>query len=225
MSKQIKNILILAASGIVVMSAFNNCAQDLDEDLIAQQSLNSGALNLRASNYQVQSGQSTALIVNGGTAPYTYEVTPTGNGVVDSSAYFLASATGVTTIKVIDAEGKIKEISVTVVDPPAPPPAGCTAPFGAAIAHAGSLVAWNVAVGAACTSETRVCTNGNLSGTFIHASCRVGATCRTPWGATIAHGAAVTAYFSSTVCLSQRRTCNDGVLSGSYSAQTCQERN
>lgn len=216
--------MIFASMGIVVMAAFNNCAQDLDEDLIAQQSLSSGALNLRATNYQVQSGQSTALLVSGGAAPYTYEITPVGNGIVDSSSYFLASATGVTTIKVTDANGNIKEISVTVVDPAAPPPAGCTAPFGAAIAHTGSLVAWNVAVGAACTSETRVCTNGNLSGTFVHASCRVGASCTTPWGTTIAHGAFVTAYFSSSVCISQRRTCNDGVLSGGYGSPTCTER-
>lgn len=201
--------------GIVVIGGFNNCAKDIDENKLAQQSLSAPELSLSVASIQVEAGQSTALNVSGGVAPYTFEITPAANGSVDSSSYFLASLTGVTTIKVMDSSGNVKELSVVVVAPPPPPPAGCTTPFGSPLVHNAAMVAWNVAVGT-CTSETRVCVNGNLSGSFIHASCRAPLPCTTPWNTTIASGATVRAYSTtySTSCPSQLRTCNDGVLSG-----------
>ena len=55
------------------------------------------------------------------------------------------------------------------------------------------------------------------------------ASCALPWGATIAHGASVTAYQSTTVplgqtCLSQTRSCSNGALSGSYQYASCYVR-
>ena len=52
------------------------------------------------------------------------------------------------------------------------------------------------------------------------------AACALPWGGSIASGASVTAYATSSVpcggqCLSQVRTCNDGVLSGTYANSSC----
>ncbi|MGE3758606.1 MAG: LCCL domain-containing protein [Pseudobdellovibrionaceae bacterium] len=50
--------------------------------------------------------------------------------------------------------------------------------------------------------------------------------CNLPWGGSIASGASVTAYqSSSTVCVancpSQTRTCTNGVLSGTYTHASC----
>lgn len=50
--------------------------------------------------------------------------------------------------------------------------------------------------------------------------------CTTPWGATVIHGASVTAYQNPSVpngqqCVSESRTCNNGTLSGSYQYETC----
>ncbi|OGG56266.1 hypothetical protein A2680_00600, partial [Candidatus Kaiserbacteria bacterium RIFCSPHIGHO2_01_FULL_55_37] len=50
----------------------------------------------------------------------------------------------------------------------------CTAPWGAAVASGGSVIAYQsatVASGQQCSSETRTCTNGSLSGTYANATC------------------------------------------------------
>lgn len=91
-----------------------------------------------------------------------------------------------------------------------------------------------VPYGSTCSSETRTCTNGVLSGSNTYASCTVAPkppevtppkSC-TFNGKTIASGASVTAYKSSSVgygqkCESEVRTCTDGVLSGSATAASC----
>lgn len=52
-----------------------------------------------------------------------------------------------------------------------------------------------------------------------------GVSCTTPWGATVADGATVTAYSSANYpCQSQVRTCNNGTLSGAYTNRSCRER-
>ena len=112
-------------------------------------------------------------------------------------------------------------------------PAPCSLPWGGSTAHGTSVTAYaaaNVAYGGSCSSISRGCTNGTLSGNALYAfgSCSVNppATCVTPWGATIAHGGTVLAYQAATVnssatCVSETQTCTNGTLSGSYTNDTC----
>jgi hypothetical protein len=85
-----------------------------------------------------------------------------------------------------------------------------------------------VAYGLSCVSETRVCANGVLSGSYINQACVVNAAepCNLPWGGTIVSGQNTTAYQASSVacglsCVSETRVCANGVLSGSYINQAC----
>jgi len=76
----------------------------------------------------------------------------------------------------------------------------------------------------ACTSETRTCTNGVLSGSYTATSCIAGCT-GTPWGdvstgySNIAYQASNVTYPS--VCVSEIRTCTAGTMSGSYTNTSC----
>jgi hypothetical protein len=107
----------------------------------------------------------------------------------------------------------------------------CTAPWGATVPHTSSVTAFaasSVPCGSSCSSQTRTCTNGSLSGTFTAQSCSAVpcAACNLPWGGTVGHGGAVTAYAAWSVgcggsCAAQTRWCNNGSLSGSYGAASC----
>jgi len=115
------------------------------------------------------------------------------------------------------------------------PPSDCAlpSPFGAGarLAHGASVTAYStssVACTTNCSSQTRTCTNGSLSGSFQYPSCSKNAcrSCNLPWGGSIAHNGSVTAYSTSspscgTACSSQTRTCTDSSLSGSYGSQSC----
>lgn len=85
----------------------------------------------------------------------------------------------------------------------------------------------SVPFGASCVSENRTCTNGVLSGSYNFETCAVGAPASCLFnGQTVAHGAQVTAYVTSTVayggvCQSEIRSCNNGVLSGSATFASC----
>lgn len=80
----------------------------------------------------------------------------------------------------------------------------------------------SVNYGTSCSTvaETRICTNGELSGQANYASCDVGAPKACLFnGATLAHGESAIGYASSTVqygesCVAEERVCNNGVLSG-----------
>ena len=57
------------------------------------------------------------------------------------------------------------------------PPIACSAPWGAAVSANSSVTAYyteTVPFGNTCSQENRACTNGVLSGTFVHANCEVG---------------------------------------------------
>ena len=103
---------------------------------------------------------------------------------------------------------------------------------GQTIADGGSATAFfasSVPYGQSCSSQSRVCSNGVLSGSYTFASCTAGTAGACVFnGQTISHGQSVTAYASSSVgfgqsCSSQSRTCNNGVLSGSYPYPGCSE--
>lgn len=84
----------------------------------------------------------------------------------------------------------------------------------------------SVSYGNTCTSEVRTCRDGTLTGSAQFPSCTVNppATC-TFAGETIAHGAAVTAYSStsSETCPHETATCQNGVLplSTGYIYKSC----
>jgi hypothetical protein len=108
--------------------------------------------------------------------------------------------------------------------------ATCTLPWGGSIASGSSATAYQAASvisPLACTSQSRTCTNGVLSGTYTNQSCSViPAPCTLPWGGLIASGNSTTAYQASSVtapatCTSQSRTCTNGTLSGTYTNQSC----
>ncbi len=57
-----------------------------------------------------------------------------------------------------------------------PPPASCSLPWGGTLASGSSVTAYlasSVPYGSSCTSETRTCTNGSLSGSYTNQSCTV----------------------------------------------------
>ena len=98
------------------------------------------------------------------------------------------------------------------------------------VAHGSSVTAYQAATvsfGSQCVSQSRLCSNGNLSGTYQHAACVAGTAASCTWnGQSIAHNAIVTAYQASSVpfgqsCLSQVRTCTNGTLSGTHQYPSC----
>lgn len=101
---------------------------------------------------------------------------------------------------------------------------------GEVVMNGDSVAAYESATvpyGSTCTSESRHCTSGTLSGSYDYTSCTVqpGATC-TFNGSTVASGASVTAYQSAMptgACVSESRTCTNGALSGSYTTASCTE--
>jgi hypothetical protein len=107
----------------------------------------------------------------------------------------------------------------------------CSAPWGSNVANGTSVTAYRNAIepfDSTCTSETRTCTNGELSGSYLNQNCVVQPTsdCTTPWNTTVTNGSSVTAYQLATVppgstCTSENRTCTNGILSGSYANQSC----
>lgn len=111
--------------------------------------------------------------------------------------------------------------------------ASCTL-GGTTVPHGGTIDAYStssVACGSTCNSvkQTRICSNGTLTGTYSNQSCSVQACeapCAAPWGGSILHGQSVTAYQNSSAacgssCVSESRTCNNGVLSGFYLNAGC----
>ena len=115
----------------------------------------------------------------------------------------------------------------SIVDETAP--ASCSL-NGQTVAHGSTLIAYqasSVAFGNTCTSETRSCSDGTLSGAYTNTSCAVAdaAGCSLN-GQTVAHGSTLIAYQASSVafgntCISETRSCSDGTLSGAYTNTSC----
>ncbi len=101
---------------------------------------------------------------------------------------------------------------------------------GQTIVHSQSAVAFatsTVGFGESCLQESRICTNGALSGSSQYASCEVAAPASCLFnGQTITHGQNVMGYLAPSVdagsaCKQEVRTCANGSLSGSYFFQSC----
>ena len=101
---------------------------------------------------------------------------------------------------------------------------------GQSVANGQSVVAYQVATvpfGGNCVSQTRVCTNGSLSGSYGFSACTVGSAQGCVFnGQSVANGQSVIAYQAATVpfgssCVSQTRVCTNGSLSGSYGFSAC----
>ena len=101
---------------------------------------------------------------------------------------------------------------------------------GTTITHGSSVTGYQSATvpyGSTCTSQTRTCSDGTLSGSYTYASCSVNppANC-TYAGVTVNNGSSATFYSQQTnpsgqLCsaVSQSRTCTNGTLSGSNTYQ------
>lgn len=104
---------------------------------------------------------------------------------------------------------------------------------GVTVNHNQSIIAFaaeHVAYGQSCVSESRTCTNGQLSGSMTATACVVDAapparSCVLN-GKEIADGSSVTVFTSSSVpngqtCQTETRSCSNGVLSGSTTFESC----
>lgn len=85
----------------------------------------------------------------------------------------------------------------------------------------------SVPYGQTCIAQSRVCTNGVLSGSYTFGSCAPNAPASCIFnGQTITSGSSTTAYSTSSVpfgqtCQSQPDDCTNGVLSSSYTYGSC----
>jgi len=103
---------------------------------------------------------------------------------------------------------------------------------GGTVPDGGNVVAYqseSVEAGGICSSQTRLCNNGKLSGSYTYTNCQVEEATDCQFnGNSIANGVSTTAYPTATVpfgstCTSQTRTCSNGTLSGSYTFSNCNE--
>lgn len=103
---------------------------------------------------------------------------------------------------------------------------------GNTVTHGSSVTAYaapSVPYGSTCSSQSRTCSNGSLSGSYAYSSCSVAAPSNCTFnGSPVNHGSSVTAYSTNSVpygslcsSVSQTRTCTNGTLSGSYTNSTC----
>ncbi len=85
----------------------------------------------------------------------------------------------------------------------------------------------NVPYGQTCSSESRTCSNGVLSGSYPYSSCSAGSALPCSWnGSSVPNSSSVTAYQANSVpfgetCTSETRACSNGNLSGSYQYASC----
>jgi len=112
-----------------------------------------------------------------------------------------------------------------------PSTGACVTPWQSVVANGGSVVAFLTSSGSTCEQETRVCTNGTLSGSYTFQQCTVvtPGQCVLPWGGTVNSGATVTGYSAPSAAncdtIKREATCNNGTLSPSlapdYVYQSC----
>ncbi len=102
--------------------------------------------------------------------------------------------------------------------------ASCSLPWGGSISNGSNVTAYQTATvpfGNTCSSQTRTCNNGALSGTYTFQTCTVNppANCSLPWGGTLNSGNTSPAYSMPTVTspatcpAANTLSCSNGVLS------------
>jgi len=101
---------------------------------------------------------------------------------------------------------------------------------GGSLAEGETVVAYeksNVASDQVCSSQTRTCVQGELTGSYQFSSCSVTGVLDCQFnGLTIANGTSTTAFESGSVdfgksCKSELRLCTNGILSGTYDYASC----
>lgn len=106
-------------------------------------------------------------------------------------------------------------------------PASCSF-NGQTVAHGSSVTAYVAPNATACQAETRVCTNGSLSGSYPYSSCAQVVGCYwhnqyVPHGSTVtAYAETVVNYYETCESKSQVRTCNNGNFTGSFQHKSCE---
>ena len=86
------------------------------------------------------------------------------------------SNTGATTLRIQHPDGSYSTHNLDGGDGTATVVGSCTRPWGGTVANGASITAYqasSVACGSACASQTRVCNNGTLSGSYTNQSCSV----------------------------------------------------
>jgi len=103
----------------------------------------------------------------------------------------------------------------------------CTTPWATTVTNGASTTAYEnaIVVSGSCVSESQLCTNGALSGSYTNSSCSVGCTLG---ATTVADGGSITAYSalsvdSPAVCadIDETRNCSSGALSGTFAYDSC----
>lgn len=186
----------------------------------------------------------TAVTLN---ALFTVAATPTSIAFSSDSAFLFASLSGTASNKPVvlrSVGGVFTEDDTTYVNWPGNPTdeiirlaaskrpdkkLSCGLPWGGSIADGDAITAYSASSGSVSTcntNESRVCSNGSLSGSYTNASCTV-TSCNLPWGGTINVGDTTTAYSSrepsASTCsnYTETRSCTTGGLTGSFVNQSC----
>ncbi len=131
---------------------------------------------LTSDKYEIKTNETAQLSVNGGFAPFTYEITPSNTGTIDEATLVFTAKTvvGASGIKVTDKYGRTSLISINIVYVPK----DCTDPWGGTVKHGASITAYNkFSYGPQdyqCNSQKRTCNDGKLSGSYGLKSCSTG---------------------------------------------------
>jgi hypothetical protein len=191
------------------------------------------ATSTQAPSSTTNTSRTTTVTTSGGgntTTPTTYTWTTTAWSVCANSIQTRsANCTASTNQTVADTICTQTKPTTTQSCTTTVQPQSCT--FNTqTIAHGASIAAYQsstVVYGQSCVPETRICTDGTLSGSYTKVSCTTqqGQVCMFN-GQTIPHQGTVTAYEAAGVsagqtCASQTRTCTNGTLSGTYNYAVC----
>lgn len=174
-------IIVLIAG---LLSQFTNCAEslpDLGNYEQASQGTESETVNLHLAvqPQTIAVNQNSQITVVGGAGPYVYTV-KAGTASVSSAGLVTGLAAGAVTVEVMDVDGNVANISITVSNAATTGTGTCTTAFGQVVPDGGQVnvyAAASVNCPSTCVAETQTCTNGVLSGTFVgqSGSCTVNA--------------------------------------------------
>lgn len=180
---------------------------------------------VKAGMVLVMAGSSSTSSSSTGSSSSGSSTSSTSSSTGSTSSSSTSSTTSSTTSSSTSSSSTSSSSSSSSTSSSGAVPASCTSPWGAPVAHGGSVSAYLAAAPTgACTSESRACDNGVLSGSYTQQSCLAG--CSFAPGGAIASGSSVLAYQNASVpynnpCTSETRLCTNGALSGSYTQTSC----